>query len=73
MSERERPPVLGAAYQVATRVFAVTIIGFGLAMVVVTLARGGGPLATGMLFGLLFVGIGAGRLYISLRPPGGGR
>jgi hypothetical protein len=62
----ERPPRLGAAYQVAIRVFAVTIIGFGLAMIVVTLARGGGPLAMGVIFGLIFVGIGAGRLYISL-------
>jgi hypothetical protein len=63
----ERSPVLGPAYQMATRVFAVTIIGFGLAMVVVTLARGGGPVAMGVIFGLLFVGIGIGRLYISLR------
>ncbi len=31
--------------------FSVTIIGFGLAMIVVTLARGGGPTALGVLFG----------------------
>ena len=56
-----------SGYQLAVRVFSVTIIGFGLAMVVVTLARGGGPGAVGLVFGLLFVAIGAGRLYISLR------
>jgi hypothetical protein len=48
-------------------VFSVTIIGFGLAMVVVTLARGGGPMALGVIFGLIFVGIGAGRLWVSTR------
>ncbi|MCE3266811.1 MAG: hypothetical protein K0S15_1520 [Solirubrobacterales bacterium] len=62
-----RGPALGPAYTIATRVFSVTIIGFGLAMVVVTLARGGGPVALGVIFGLLFVGIGAGRLWVSTR------
>ena len=54
-------------YRLATRIFAVTIIGFGLAMLVVTLVNGGGPLSTGVLFGVLFTALGAGRLYISLR------
>lgn len=62
-----REPALAPAYRIATRVFSVTIIGFGLAMVIVTLARGGGPTAVGVLFGLLFMGIGAGRLWVSLR------
>jgi hypothetical protein len=43
----------------------VTIIGFGVAMLVLTLARGGGPLAVGVLFGLLFIALGCGRLYLS--------
>jgi hypothetical protein len=63
----EREPALAPAYRIATRVFSVTIIGFGLAMVIVTLARGGGPTAIGVLFGLLFMGIGAGRLWVALR------
>jgi hypothetical protein len=54
-------------YQLAVRIFGVTIIGFGLAMLIVTLARGGGPLAVGFLFGLLFIALGAGRLYLSMR------
>ena len=39
----------------------------GLAILVVTVARGGGPTAVGILFGLVFVAMGAGRLYLSLR------
>ena len=63
----ERSDRLSEGYQLAVRMFSVTIIGFGLAIVIVTLARGGGPTAVGVLFGLLFTGIGAGRLYVSLR------
>jgi hypothetical protein len=54
-------------YQLAVRIFSVTIIGFGLAILVVTLARGGGPGAVGVLLGLLFVALGAGRLYLTRR------
>ncbi len=62
-----RAPSPQEGYQLAVRIFSVVIIGFGVAIVTVTLARGGGPLATGVLFGLVFMAIGAGRLYISLR------
>lgn len=54
-------------YRAVTRVFAVVIISFGLAILVVTLAGGGGVLAVGFWLGLLFVALGAGRLYLSLR------
>jgi hypothetical protein len=37
----------------------------GVALLATTLARGGGPLAIGVLLGVLFVAAGAGRLYIS--------
>jgi hypothetical protein len=37
----------------------------GVAMVASTLARGGGPLAIGVILGVLFVLAGAGRLYVS--------
>ena len=46
-------------YQLAVRIFSVTIIGFGVAILIVTLARGGGPLAVGVLFGLLFIALGS--------------
>jgi hypothetical protein len=39
----------------------------GVALLVSTLARGGGPLAIGVLLGVLFVLAGAGRLYVARR------
>ena len=63
----DRGSRLSEGYQLAVRMFSVTIIGFGLAILVVTVARGGGPTAVGILFGLVFVAMGAGRLYLSLR------
>jgi hypothetical protein len=52
----------------ATRAFSVVIIGFGVAICAVTLARGGGPASIGLLMGIVFIAIGAGRLYIATRP-----
>jgi hypothetical protein len=37
----------------------------GIALLASTIARGGGPLAIGVLLGILFVAAGAGRLYLS--------
>jgi multisubunit Na+/H+ antiporter MnhB subunit len=54
-------------YRAVSRLFAVIIVGFGLAILIVTLANGGGPLSLGVLLGLVFTGLGAGRLYLSLR------
>ena len=62
MSRRPSPD---EGYELAVRIFSVTIIGFGVAMLVLTLARGGGPLAVGVLFGLLFIALGSGRLYLA--------
>jgi hypothetical protein len=62
-----RRPSPDEGYQLAVRTFSVVIIGFGLVMLVLTLARGGGPLAVGFLFGLLFIALGAGRLYLSMK------
>ena len=62
-----RTPSPDEGYRLAVRIFSVTIIGFGLAILIVTLARGGGPLAVGVLFGLLFIALGSGRLYLSMR------
>jgi hypothetical protein len=39
----------------------------GIAMLVVTIASGGGPLAIGVLLGLLFVVAGGGRLWFTRR------
>jgi len=53
------------AYRQSTRLFAAAILGLGLAMIVTTLARGGGALALGVVVGIAFVGLGAGRLYLA--------
>jgi hypothetical protein len=46
----------------ANAVFAVTFIGIGIALIVVTAANGGG--AIGYVLGVLFAALGAGRLYL---------
>jgi len=45
----------------------VLMIVIGVALLVRTLAAGGGALATGVLLGLLFIAGGAARLYVQLR------
>jgi hypothetical protein len=51
----------------ATLVLSAVMLVLGLAIVVVTLANGGGPLALGILLGVLFAGAGGGRLYFTWR------
>lgn len=60
-----RPPSPDEGYQLAARIFGVTVIGFGLLMLVMGIA-GVGPSA-GIPLGLLFVALGSGRLYLSIR------
>ena len=55
------------AYRAFTRMFAVVITGFGIAIVIVTLANGGTGGSGGIWIGLVFIGLGLGRLYLSLR------
>lgn len=50
------------AYRLGIAIFAVTFIGIGVALVVVTSLHGGGLF--GYLIGVLFIGLGAGRLYL---------
>ena len=49
---------------IATRVLSVMMVVLGAAILVTTIARGGGPLAVGTLLGVLFVAAGLGRLYV---------
>ena len=44
------------------RALSAVILGLGIAMIVSTLARGGGPLAVGVFMGVAFVLLGALRL-----------
>ncbi len=51
-----------------TRVLSALMMVIGVAIIVRTVAAGGGALALGLLLGLLFVAAGAGRLYAERRP-----
>jgi len=50
-----------------TALLSAAMVLIGLALVVRTLAAGGGPAAVGVLLGLLFVAAGAGRLWAEKR------
>ena len=54
-------------YQGSVRLLSVLMIGLGVAIVVTTLARGGGLLSLGMMLGLAFVAVGGGRLWLVAR------
>lgn len=53
----------------ATQVLSAAMVLIGVALLVRTLAAGGGPVALGVLVGLLFVAAGAGRLWLERRSP----
>ncbi len=61
MSRRRR------LHSTSTRVLSIAMIVIGVALIVRTLAGGGGALATGLVLGILFVLAGAARLYLQLR------
>jgi hypothetical protein len=66
------------AHLASTRVLSALLVGLGLAMVVLALAKGGGPLALGVVLGLMLAAIGALRLWFardagSVRGPGGSK
>jgi len=44
------------------------LVVLGVAILARTIAGGGGPLAVGVLLGLLFVAAGAGRIWLERRP-----
>jgi hypothetical protein len=47
--------------------FSVVFVVVGLAILAITLISGGGPLSVGVVMGLAFVAVGAGRLWASSR------
>jgi hypothetical protein len=61
------------AYRQSTRAMGLAICLLGVAMVAATLARGGGPFALGIIVGVAFALLGAGRYYLATRagPPRG--
>jgi hypothetical protein len=53
------------AYLVSMRVLSALLVLIGIAMVASALARGGGALAIGVVFGTLLALLGAGRLWLA--------
>jgi hypothetical protein len=54
-------------YHGSTRALSVVFIVLGLVILARTLFGGGGPASIGTILGLIFVAIGAGRLWIAIR------
>ena len=50
-----------------TRVLSGLMVVIGVVLIVRTLSLGGGALALGIIFGLLFVAAGGARLYLDLK------
>lgn len=59
-----------SAYRNASFVLAVLTTLVGLAMIVTTVANGGGPLATGMILGALLTAFGILRGYLQVKTGG---
>jgi len=56
-------------YHGSIRAFSILFIALGVVILATTLGAGGGPLSVGTLLGVIFVAIGAGRLWIATRTP----
>lgn len=54
-----------SAYLASSRALSAILCLVGVALVVSTLARGGGPLALGVVVGILFAVLGAARLRLA--------
>ena len=50
-----------------TTLLSAPMVVLGVVMIALTLSRGGGPLAIGILFGVLFILAGGGRLWVQRR------
>jgi len=54
-------------YKGAVTVFSLTFVAVGLIVLAVTLVNGGGPASVGVLMGVAFLAVGAGRLWVARR------
>ena len=54
-------------YHGSVRALSILFVALGAAILVVTLAAGGGPLSIGVLMGIGFVAVGCGRLWAASR------
>jgi hypothetical protein len=60
------------AYGASTRILGSLLVVIGVAMVVSALARGGGPLALGVVLGTMLALLGAGRVWLARAHSGDG-
>ena len=54
-------------YHGSVQALSVVMLGIGVVILAMTLASGGCPLSIGILLGLAFVAVGAGRLWLASR------
>ena len=54
-------------YHGSIRALSIVFIALGVLILATTLGAGGGPLSLGTLLGVIFIAIGAGRLWIAMR------
>jgi hypothetical protein len=54
-------------YHASVRAFSFVFLALGMVILVGTLAAGGGPLSIGVVMGVAFVAVGAGRLWAASR------
>lgn len=62
-------PRSAEVYRRFTGAFGVTVAALGVAMIALTVGRGGGPLSVGVVLGALFVALGILRLYLLRKGP----
>ena len=63
-------PDPASVHRAGTRVLSVLLVVLGLALLVSTIVRGGGPFSVGVLFGLLLGGAGIERLWLDRQREG---
>jgi hypothetical protein len=56
-------------YRSGTRVMSAVTLLLGVAIVATSLAHGAGPTSARLIIGVLFVAVGAARLYLTTRAP----
>ena len=54
-------------YGGSVRALSIVMLGLGVVILVKTIASGGGPLSLGIMLGIAFLAVGAGRLWVASR------
>ncbi|MGA8744799.1 MAG: hypothetical protein WB507_02930 [Solirubrobacterales bacterium] len=54
-------------YRGSIRVFSFVFLALGVVILLATLAAGGGPVSVGVVIGVAFIAVGAGRLWAASR------